>query len=174
MNNSRFILVGRVLLLSGAVAVVIAAFALRRAADGAGGGDKAAAVAMAYACPMHPEVTGTRATGCPICGMALEPVRLRPRVAGPADTFSLPAGGSNRQFFDVMFARLHPVASDMRGPAWIDGDGVWRARLYGADWAWLRRLVLRNAGSVSVIEPAELAADVSSQAALALRAYDVQ
>lgn len=53
-------------------------------------------------------------------------------------------------------------------------DGVWRARLYGADWAWLRRLVLRNAGSVSVIEPAELAADVSSQAALALRAYDVQ
>lgn len=52
-------------------------------------------------------------------------------------------------------------------------DGVWRARLYGADWAWLRRLVLGNAGSVTVIEPAELAADVSGQAALALRAYDV-
>jgi proteasome accessory factor C len=53
-------------------------------------------------------------------------------------------------------------------------DGVWRAKLYGADWAWLRRLVLRNAGSVTVIEPAELAADVSAQAALALRAYDEQ
>lgn len=52
-------------------------------------------------------------------------------------------------------------------------DGSWRAKLYGADWSWLRRLVLRNAGSVSVIEPAELAADVSDQAALALRAYDV-
>ncbi len=51
-------------------------------------------------------------------------------------------------------------------------DGVWRARLYGADWGWLRRLVLRNAGSVAVIEPAELAADVAHQAALALRAYD--
>jgi len=53
-------------------------------------------------------------------------------------------------------------------------NGVWRARLYGADWGWLRRLVLRNAGSVVVIEPAELAADVADQAALALRAYDVK
>lgn len=51
-------------------------------------------------------------------------------------------------------------------------DGVWRAKLYGADWAWLRRLVLRNAGSVTVIEPAELAAEVSSHALLALSAYD--
>jgi proteasome accessory factor C len=53
-------------------------------------------------------------------------------------------------------------------------DGVRRARLYGADWAWLRRLVLRNAGAVTVIEPAEFAADVSRTAALALRAYDEQ
>lgn len=51
-------------------------------------------------------------------------------------------------------------------------DGVWRAKLYGADFDWLRRLVLRNAGSVIVIEPASLAADVADQAALALRAYD--
>ncbi|MEJ7636098.1 WYL domain-containing protein [Aeromicrobium sp.] len=53
-------------------------------------------------------------------------------------------------------------------------EGIWRAKLYGADWAWLRRLVLRNAGSVTVVQPAGLAADVSSQAAVALRAYDEQ
>jgi proteasome accessory factor C len=34
--------------------------------------------------------------------------------------------------------------------------------------------VLRNAGSVTVLEPVELAADVTEQAALALRAYDEQ
>jgi proteasome accessory factor C len=74
---------------------------------------------------------------------------------------------------------LHPRAHWLTEYYQVDlleqrDDGVWRARLYGADWAWLRRLVLRNAGSVCVLEPAELAAEVSSQAALALRAYDVQ
>ena len=74
---------------------------------------------------------------------------------------------------------LHPRAHWLTEYYQVDlleqrDDGVWRARLYGADWAWLRRLVLRNAGSVTVIEPAELATDVSGQAALALRAYDVQ
>lgn len=74
---------------------------------------------------------------------------------------------------------LHPRAHWLTEYYQVDlleqrSDGVWRAKLYGADWAWLRRLVLRNAGSVSVIEPAELAADVSREAALALRAYDVQ
>jgi proteasome accessory factor C len=51
-------------------------------------------------------------------------------------------------------------------------DGVWRAKLYGADWSWLRRLVLRNAGSVTVIEPAELRERVVDDARLALEAYD--
>ena len=72
---------------------------------------------------------------------------------------------------------LHPRAHWLTEYYQVDlleqaDDGTWRARLYGADWSWLRRLVLRNAGSVAVIEPAELAADVASQAALALRAYD--
>ena len=36
---------------------------------------KAAPVAASeYTCPMHPEVTDTRASACPKCGMALEPV----------------------------------------------------------------------------------------------------
>ncbi|MBC7631756.1 YafY family protein [Aeromicrobium sp.] len=72
---------------------------------------------------------------------------------------------------------LHPRAHWLSEYYQVDlleegSDGVWRAKLYGADWAWLRRLVLRNAGSVTVVEPAHLAADVAGQAALALRAYD--
>ena len=51
-------------------------------------------------------------------------------------------------------------------------DGIWRVKLFGADWSWLRRLVLRNGGSVTVVEPASLAADVSESAAVALGAYD--
>lgn len=52
-----------------------------------------------------------------------------------------------------------------------DDDGIWRAKLYGADWSWLRRLVLRNAGSVSVIEPDALRSQVVDDARLALQAY---
>ena len=51
-------------------------------------------------------------------------------------------------------------------------DGVWRAKLYGADWSWLRRLVLRNAGSVTVLEPDILRSQVVDDARLALQAYD--
>ena len=72
---------------------------------------------------------------------------------------------------------LHPRAHWLTEYYQVDllsqsDDGVWRAKLYGADWAWLRRLVLRNAGTVTVLEPAELAAEVSSHASLALSAYD--
>lgn len=72
---------------------------------------------------------------------------------------------------------LHPRAHWLTEYYQVDlleqsDDNVWRAKLYGADWAWLRRLVLRNAGSVTVIEPQELANEVSSHALRALRAYD--
>lgn len=51
-------------------------------------------------------------------------------------------------------------------------DGIWRVKLFGADWPWLRRLVLRNGGSVRVVEPQSLATEVSESAAVALDAYD--
>ncbi len=51
-------------------------------------------------------------------------------------------------------------------------DGVWRVKLFGTDWSWLRRLVLRNSGTVSVVEPAILARDVVDSAVRALSAYD--
>lgn len=53
-----------------------------------------------------------------------------------------------------------------------DDDGVWTAKLYGADWSWLRRLVLRNAGSVTVLDPETLRSQVVEDARLALQAYD--
>ncbi len=53
-----------------------------------------------------------------------------------------------------------------------DDRGVWTAKLFGADWGWLRRLVLRNAGSVAVLEPADLRAEVVDAARHALDAYD--
>ncbi len=53
-----------------------------------------------------------------------------------------------------------------------DDRGVWTAKLFGADWGWLRRLVLRNAGSVTVLEPAELRSQVVETARSALDAYD--
>ena len=72
---------------------------------------------------------------------------------------------------------LHPRAHWLTEYYQVDlleesDDGIWRAKIYGADWAWLRRLVLRNAGSVAVIEPGWLREQVVADAALALQAYD--
>lgn len=39
-----------------------------------------------YTCPMHPEVRDVRNSGCPICGMALEPAGI---IAGEEDTSEL-------------------------------------------------------------------------------------
>ena len=39
-----------------------------------------------YTCPMHPQVRDVRNSGCPICGMALEPEGI---VAGEEDTSEL-------------------------------------------------------------------------------------
>ncbi|OUZ08247.1 hypothetical protein BHE97_13510 [Aeromicrobium sp. PE09-221] len=50
-------------------------------------------------------------------------------------------------------------------------DGRVSVRLYGTDAAWLRRLVLRHATTVRVLEPAVLRADVSAHARAALEAY---
>ncbi|WP_375003578.1 helix-turn-helix transcriptional regulator [Aeromicrobium sp. CTD01-1L150] len=51
-------------------------------------------------------------------------------------------------------------------------DGLQRVRMYASDEAWLRRLVLRNAGTVHVVEPASLREDVTRAARSALSAYD--
>ena len=39
--------------------------------------------AAKYACPMHPEVTDTKASKCPKCGMTLQPVKTSSLEHGP-------------------------------------------------------------------------------------------
>ncbi len=50
-------------------------------------------------------------------------------------------------------------------------DGHLLVRMRVGDEAWLRRLVLRGSGTVRVLEPAELAAEVREVASAALSAY---
>ena len=52
------------------------------------------------------------------------------------------------------------------------GDGRRRVRLFASDLGWIRRLVLRNAGTVHVVEPASLRDEVALWARSALGAYD--
>ena len=73
--------------------------------------------------------------------------------------------------------QLHPAAHWMSEYYPVElveqaDDGVWTAKLFGADWGWLRRLVIRNAGAVRVLEPEHLVNDVVDAAASALGAYD--
>ncbi|MGJ9412332.1 helix-turn-helix transcriptional regulator [Aeromicrobium sp. CF4.19] len=51
-------------------------------------------------------------------------------------------------------------------------DGLRRVRLYGSDESWLVRLALRNAGTLHVVEPAAIGAQVRDRARSALAAYD--
>ena len=77
-----------------------------------------------------------------------------------------------------LLVRLHPSASwmaeyypmEILGDA--DSDGVRTAKLFGADPGWLRRVVLRSAGAVAVIEPADMRDAVIASAQAALAAYD--
>ncbi|MBA4608973.1 WYL domain-containing protein [Aeromicrobium sp. Marseille-Q0843] len=51
-------------------------------------------------------------------------------------------------------------------------DGAVRARLFGSDPAWLRRVVMRAGGRMRVVEPGEFSSEVRDAARSALAAYD--
>ncbi|MET0468317.1 MAG: WYL domain-containing protein [Aeromicrobium sp.] len=51
-------------------------------------------------------------------------------------------------------------------------DGSVRARLFGSDPAWLRRVVMRAGGRMRVVDPGEFSAGVRDAAHSALAAYD--
>ncbi|MFH7324473.1 helix-turn-helix transcriptional regulator [Aeromicrobium sp. JJY06] len=51
-------------------------------------------------------------------------------------------------------------------------DGSVRARLFGSDPTWLRRVVMRAGGRMRVVEPGGVADDVRGSARSALAAYD--
>lgn len=51
-------------------------------------------------------------------------------------------------------------------------NGIRRVKMYTASFSWLCRLVLKNAGAVTVVEPVELAGEIRARAQTALVAYD--
>src|SRR5262245_48205676 len=85
LSSPVFVVVMRVLLLLGALALAVAGFVLARR-DSA----TASAAAEQYACPMHPEVTANAPAQCPICKMALE--RAEP-AAAPRPESQTPKNG---------------------------------------------------------------------------------
>ncbi|MDH3304386.1 MAG: copper-translocating P-type ATPase [Gammaproteobacteria bacterium] len=83
-----------------------------------------------YTCPMHPEVRDVRNSGCPICGMALEPAGI---VAGEEDTSEL--DDMTRRFW-VSAALTLPLFVYAMGDL-IPGQPL--MHLVPADWApWLQ------------------------------------
>ena len=91
-----------------------------------------------YACPMHPEVRAPQPGECPICGMALEPLGLdsgassRPHRAIPG-MVDLAAVENVRRHNIVDFVRKRSLLlneRELRGPAWVESDGVITAVLY--------------------------------------------
>lgn len=76
-----------------------------------------------------------------------------------------------------LLVQLHPSAMWMTEyyPMEIlqaDADGIYKAKLFGADAGWLRRVVMRSAGAVAVIEPSDMRDAVIASAQAALAAYD--
>jgi proteasome accessory factor C len=55
-----------------------------------------------------------------------------------------------------------------------EADGRWLVSLRASDLAWARRLVMGLGRDTEVVRPAELAAEIRSEAAAALAAYGVQ
>ena len=86
-----------------------------------------------YTCPMHPQVRDVRNSGCPLCGMALEPEGV---VAGEEDTSEL--DDMTRRFW-VSVALSLPLFVYAMGHA-IPGNPF--AAIVPAAWSgWLQLLL---------------------------------
>ena len=88
---------------------------------------------MVYTCPMHPQVRDVRNSGCPICGMALEPEGI---VVGKEDTSEL--DDMTRRFW-ISAALTLPLFVYAMGEV-IPGQPL--ADLVPTSWAqWLQLLL---------------------------------
>jgi hypothetical protein len=115
---NAFVVAGRALMLLGAAAALVTGVVHARSRDLA-----ALASTQRYTCPMHPEVKSNTPGSCPICNMALVPIReLAPSAA------DVPGGQ-----YATAAAELRTVTRQVRAPAWIGADGGGRALLYRDD-----------------------------------------
>jgi proteasome accessory factor C len=94
-----------------------------------------------------------------------------PRALG-ADLFAPPSGGASA-VFDLAPA-AHWLVEELWAEVLQTHGKVLRVRIRGGDSAWLLRLALRHAESVTVVEPPELRAEVAAAADAALAEYDRQ
>ncbi len=108
------VVVARLLLLVAAAATFALGVALSQKYDRA-----ASAASGHYVCPMHPQVVASVPGDCPICNMALEPVR---------DAKQGQAIVATRRIFEEVKRRL--VTQVVRAPAWLGPGGVVTAVMY--------------------------------------------
>jgi hypothetical protein len=124
-----FIIAFRLALLVAAAGAVAAAVLI--GAAGRGGGAVGGPV---FACPMHAEVRAPAPASCSICGMALERVGGAPpgrgATAAVPDTTAVENVRKHRIMDFVRKRALLPSIRELRGPAWVEGDGAVVAVLY--------------------------------------------
>lgn len=136
-TTSSLVVAGRLILLLVAGLATASAFVLSRARDRW----MQSSTEERYVCPMHPEVDSSTPGECPICRMALEPVRTSQRGASASaesPAFSLEESANLEEYKVVGAAKRRVFALQVRAPAWLEDRGRVTAVLYNDQLAGLR------------------------------------